>query len=184
VSESFTRLAHKFRKIEKLVQLSEEPLSCWIEALKIAKDNSPALKAAPIHHDIVIVTVQLRRIFAKYPVPRDITFWWFGLFDVQEPDGSEGAGFCLGSGRGDDGAGQLSAGATSVYPAGDHDLLDSEVLALVQAQKVVKPEEYEKFDYLVTFAAAAVIAKFASLACDLTPPVFVGFNSGDFGRVL
>jgi hypothetical protein len=184
VSESFTQLARKFRKIEKLVQHSQDdPLTCWIEALRIARDTSPVLKAAPIRHDIFSVTIQLRRIFDKYPVPKEISFWWFGLFDVQEPDGSPGAGFYLGSGRGDDGAGQLAAGTTSVYPAGD-DLLDSEVLALVQAHKVVRPEEYEKFDYLLTFAAAAVIAKFASVACHLTPPVFVGFNSGDFARVL
>lgn len=175
-------LAQKFRQTVELVRKSQGPVTCWMELLRIAGLDNPALRTAPIVDDIASVTAQLCQIFTKHPIPPGISFWWFGLFDV-EASGKEGAGFYVGGGRGDEQPEhQLAKGITFTYPPAD-DVLESQVLDVVQAQKTLMPDSYQILDYLLTFGAAAIIAKFAAAACGMTLPVFVGFNSGDFACV-
>jgi hypothetical protein len=127
---------------------------------------------------------QVEDIVANEPVPDDLAFAYFGLFDsLDGGDSGDTArvGFYFAGGATPNCEDALENGDLSYFPAGRRVHLD--VLDRIREEGRKTPELQLIFEYLLLLGAAGVLAKSAITRLGVQMPTFVGFDSGDYFRV-
>jgi hypothetical protein len=179
------RLEGTFGRIVDIVRSSGDPSSCWLEILEASGFSQDSfLSSQPIVSDVASLSSQLQRVFEIEPIPSEVAFLWFGLFDFLKC-GEELEGYYVSGWEGTN----PEEGQEVYVPKGGY--LASTVLNGVKSatKRIERAEggkvtdEFRALDYAVMFGAAALLAKFAILALTVRLAVYVGFDSGDWALV-
>jgi hypothetical protein len=173
-----------FKRIVREVKANTEPTLCWQRVLDIAGQSSnPVLTALDLPGDAKATTKQVRSIFAKNPLPSDVTFLYFGLYDPADDKGEcLSAGFYLAGGAATSPPEALDRGDLTYFP--ENRFLSSTVLNRIKEAGCERPELQQLLDHAVVFGAAAILAKNIVHRLGLHVPVYVGFDSGDYSLVV
>jgi hypothetical protein len=126
----------------------------------------------------------VEEIVAAEPLPDDLAFVYFGLYDSL--DGRDSAdkarvGFYFAGGASPNCEDAIENGDLSYFPTGRRIHID--VLDRIRNAGRKTPEQQLIFDWLLLWAAAAVLAKSAITRLEVQMPTFVGFDSGDYFQV-
>jgi len=172
------QLGAAFRQIAGEVCKATDAKRCWSQILGISGQSSNELLAnVNVNADIDAVQKQSAEIFSTSPFPRNLAFFYFGLYEHRN-----GTGYYISGYEAADAVGTLSRGdEPSFFPANRH--LTSLVLKAIDAETATIPTKRDALNYAVTFGAGAMLSRFAMLALQLRQPVYVGFDSGDFARI-
>lgn len=175
-------LASTFLTIAELLRASSDMRDCWRKILASARVEDRGLTDAKIEEDVARVGAQLSQILTQDPPPSDLAFVYFGLFEKgSHQHRARRAGLYVAGGVGNPER-SLDEGRLSYSPH-NRFLESSLLLAVARATRAQSSNQRQVFDYLLTFGAAGLIAKFSSLSYGIPLPVFVGFDSGDYARV-
>ena len=174
-------LAIIFGNILSLLKNEDDPVLFWKKVLETAGEQSFSLRNMDINADIDNIAEQVRNILKLEPIPANLTFLYFGLYDILDSDGEEKPGFYLAGGQANSPESALDNGDLSFFP--DNRLLQSATLNAIYRILQQKPERTEVLKYAVAFGAAGIIAKNTSVSLGLKIPVYVGFDSGDYALV-
>jgi hypothetical protein len=173
-----------FKRIEQETRTNPDPALCWQHVLDIAGQSSdPILAALDFPNEAEATTEQIRSIFAHEPLPSDVAFLYFGLYDrADSQDQFPSAGFYVAGGSGQDPSEALDSGNLTYVPK--HRSLNSDILNRIRELAYQRPEMRQLLDYTILFGAAAILAKSVVANLGLRLPVYVGFDSGDYGLVI
>jgi hypothetical protein len=175
-------LGKLFDEITTLVRKSTDPVRCWFEILQAAQEDSSRLRNARLESEINSLKDQLSHIWTQNPLPSNITFLYFGIFDACDEDKSnERVGFYVSGGDVSHAEEALEEGRLAYFPKDR--FLRTDLFQIVKEVAALAEQRRELLEYAIMFGAASVLAKFAIIACDLALPVYVGFDSGDFALV-
>jgi hypothetical protein len=180
---SWDNKARAFEEISSMLRAAEDPKIAWQQILEITKQSDIAvLSATQPLLDIRSVTAELRTIFTQNPLPSDLSFCYFGLVDLwNEQEKQEKAGFYVAGGKPPADWNVHACGKIFYFPK--NRWLSSTIPNDIKKAEQQRPERREFLGHAVMFGGARVIAKFAMAALDMTLPVYVGFDSGDFELV-
>jgi hypothetical protein len=181
------RLVTVFERIVELVRSSIDPQTCWADVLEIAGQRSSALLASlDFPTDIASLASQVEGVVAVDPIPSEVTFLWFGLFDLRTGDEE---GFYISGGTGTN----PDRDQRRIYwPEGRYltsRVLDAIKATIMQVERSARhkgkelSDEYCLLDYAIMFGAAALFTRFVVRALTIRLPVYVGFDSGDWALV-
>jgi hypothetical protein len=169
--------------------MSGSPSVAW-DAVAAAVDTSGfrvpyELRVWDIPAEVEQLAKQLAVVRELAPLPADLTFLYFGLFDwadVEDPSDYDKStvGFYVSGGNGNDPAATLHDARLSYFP--EDRFLESPLLQEIRIASRTLGPDYNVFDYGLMLGAAGVLAKFAAHELTLPYPIMVGFDSGDFGR--
>jgi hypothetical protein len=179
----FEELGVLFKNIERAVRANTEPSLCWQRVLDIAgQSTNPVLAALDLPSDVKTTAKQVRSIFAHEPLSDDLTFLYFGLYDIADDKGQcLSAGFYVAGGAATNPHEALDRGDLTYFP--ENRFLNSPVLNRIKEVGCERPELQQLLDYAVLFGAAAILANNVVHCLGLRLPVYVGFDSGDYSLV-
>lgn len=170
-----------FLSMRAAIARADSASDAWMAIVRIA-DGAGArvaedVRTVDIETDTASVGTQLRSITMHRP-PQGMDFLYFGLYDAyDETTGGTLPGFYLAGGRGENPEEAVYEAPLPYRPQpGD---LESRVLMQIRRAADADEAQLTFYEYVLTFAAAAILAKFASRTADLTLPLLVGFDSGD-----
>jgi hypothetical protein len=130
--------------------------------------------------EITSIAHQLKTIWSNEPIPDDMTFLYFGLFDLyDEATAKVQAGLYLSGGTGPNPIEELGGGGSLPYLPEDG-YLKSHLLEQIKITGAEQPEQADVLDYALMLGGAALAVKGAIEAQGVSLPVYVGFDSGDF----
>jgi hypothetical protein len=173
-------LQKELRKVARLIRKSADPSHLWNELLAITQQQSNhKLRNPGLAEDIRSISEQLSLLWSKEPLPRHISFLYFGIFDAINPEtGREEAGFYVSGGVGTKPEEKLREADITYFP--ENRFLKSSVLQLIKQAGKLNPRKREVLEYAVMLGAASILAKHAVIPHSLSLPIYVGFDSGDF----
>jgi hypothetical protein len=136
--------------------------------------------------DVASLASQVEGVIAVDPIPSEVTFLWFGLFDLRTGDN---VGFYISGGTGTN----PDRDQRRLYwPEGRYltsRVLDTTKATIMQVKRSARQkgkelsDEYHLLDYATMFGAAALLTRFAIRSLTIRLPVYVGFDSGDWALV-
>jgi len=160
------------------------------EAVAAAVDTSGfrvpyELRMWDISGEVAQLATQLAIVRELAPLPDDLTFLYFGLFDWADDEDptdydKSTVGFYVSGGIGNDPDAELHAARLPYFP--EDRFLKSTLLQEIRIASRALGPHYTVFEYGLMLGAAGVLAKFAAHELKLPYPIMVGFDSGDFGR--
>jgi len=171
-------------QIEMAVRTQKNPDQSWSEVLRIARmSDHPLLALLDVSAESDAIVKQVVEILGKEPPPPDLTFVYFGLFDLLEgTDQQPSAGYYMAGGSANDPAQALAVGDLSYFP--DHRFLQSSLLDQIkEVGRQARDTQTSVLDYAVMLGAAATLAKAVACRLGFNVPVFSGFDSGDFVQI-
>jgi len=178
---SSIKSTHGYNTIADLVLANVAPSECWQKLLTLTNKLSVTrLAATDIDAEIMSVAHQLEAIWSVEPVPEDVTFLYFGLYDLQDKAVPRGrVGFYVSGGSSPSPAEALRLGDKLSYGP-KHGRLKCDLLDQIRMTEAERPKEADVLDYAVMLGAAAIVVKGATQIVGVSLPVYVGFDSGDF----
>ncbi len=145
-----------------------------------------SIRARDIADDVEDIVTQLAQIRAEEPPPDDLSFLYFGLVDVADPDTNwqevgTGVGFYVSGGQAENPERDLPDVPRSYFP--EDRFLKSPLLQAIREASRTLGRDYNVFDYGLMLGAAGLLAKFAAARLGLTETILVGFDCSDYARV-
>jgi len=173
-------LAAIFQRIGEVVRDAEDAEAAWITLLaEMGQGSNPGLTELAITSDVDDLRRQLISTFRSSPFNDEVRFFYFGLFDKPQ-----GFGYYVSGYQEPDAHHAISTARPPVYLPPNR-FLTSRVLARIHSQTTLATQEHrEVLAYAATLGAAAIVTRFAMLNIRPSRPVYAGFDSGDFLRVL
>lgn len=176
-------LSNVARQIVEQIKGAPDPTLGWKEMLSIVGKPQLTVTVAQVREDIESVKRQVASILKGERFAKNTTFLYFGIFDaVVNAATGERTGLYLAGGSGAEPEKQLSEGNLSYMP--NNRFLESILLQKIRDAARVPDNDQALFEYAITLGAAAILSKEAAIASSICLPVFVGFDSGDFFRIL
>ena len=181
-------IAARAREIQRIVL--DEPTDArsnalWKQSLDICglSENSELL-ALDFELGSHLVVDQVKEIAAAQPLPENLTFIYFGLYDSprsEDPTETSGGGFYFAGGTAPNYENALENGDLTYFP-------QKRRLHLTLLDKIIEevrraPKERQALDYLLPLAATAVVTRNVANRLGICVPAFVGFDSGDYFQV-
>lgn len=177
------QLASKFLEIAHIVRTSTDPQDCWRVVLdSVGMLGHPNLAKCDADNDVSNLVRQLELVWTKEPIPPDLTFLYFGIFEALDRGAKRSAPRAyIAGGSGPDPERQLREGALSYFPKSR--FLSSSLLRAVGHAAHSNEGQRQTFEYLLPFGALSLVVRFAVISCAIAQPTFVGFDSDDFARI-
>ena len=170
-----------FEQVEQAARKDDDLETQWLKILNITEQaSSSELVDLDIHADAEKITEQVHKIITEYPIPKALTFLYFGLFD-RDLLGHESVGFYISGGTSDNPKEALTNGSLDYFP--ERRFIHSVVLDAIKHEELKKAEPKEVFSYALVFGAAAILSKEVSKLLCLKTSVYVGFDSGDYSLI-
>jgi hypothetical protein len=149
-----------------------------------AKQRIPSCRVLTLNFGRFSSPIRCKEIVTIDDLPDDLSFVYFGLYDVQIQGSSGDAarvGFYLAGGCGGNPVEAMENGKLSYFPGKRR--LQVDLLDQVQEGGRKIRESQELSGHLLVLAAAAILARSAVIRLALRLPSFVGFDSGDYIQV-
>src|SRR4051812_44865160 len=169
------------RELGLIVNAAHSPQDGWKGIIEwvSARSNldSKEVSTIDIDEESEKLTKQLGAAISKHPIPEEIRFLYFGLYESNRNT----CGFYLSGGaRAPENPNDLTdnslTNAARVY-------LRSGLLDELLRKSKELPELDSWFGYALSWGAAAILAKYSSRALGLSQELLVGFDSGDVERI-
>lgn len=177
---------HFFDIVADVVYRSHDFADGWRRLQQQTAGYSAAMIQLPqFDGDEAVATLagQARRIIEESPTAQPLTFFYFGLFDLWDATTKrEEVGFYLAGGTSADTEEQLLRGELDYFP--EDRFLRSASLRKVYRLQSAYPEYRDYTGYVLVLATAALLARAAARQLEITIPVYVGFDSGDYLPIL
>jgi hypothetical protein len=172
------QLGELFCRAQDMVRTQKDPSSLWKRILEMTGESgNSSLVKIDVHRDSCAVTDRVRQILEIEIPPKNTSFLYFGLFERS----NQWPVLYIAGGTRADVETALSEGHLDYFPKDR--FVRSELLRSVAKARRVARGSRGLFDYVLQFAAAAIVAKSAIDRLGLEHPVYVGFDSGDRARI-
>ena len=173
-----------FANLDNIVKSATTPQSGWEALVSYCKTCiiSDALNEIA-KLDMVVATdtvsKQLSEILAESPIPSDIVFLYFGLFEMGFEDSDEThAGYYISGGLNFDSENPDTLCDLPYFP--ENRYIRSSLLDAIKSIGATEEENFDFIDYLVMLGASALITKFALATQAIIYKTVVGFDDGDY----
>ncbi len=184
-SEEIAARAREMQMMMIAAPADAHPGILWQRVLAVCgQAKHPELSAIDFELCSRLVSDQVEEIVSTQPLPDDLAFVYFGLYERLEhgaPVDSARVGFYFAGGIDRNCEEALENGDLSYFPAKRRLRLDT--LDRIRNMGRKTPEQREVFGYLVLLGAATVLAKGAIARLGAPVPTFVGFDSGDYFQI-
>jgi hypothetical protein len=181
-SEELRTLFSEVRTV--ITEAEARPNVLWKRVLDVSGQSSPDLRSLDFEIGSRLATQQLQSIVAFQPLPNNLSFVYFGLFDLVDHgnDPPRSRVGCYFAGGTEFRAGDaLDAGELSYFPK--KRFLNLDILDRIKELGLSVPARQQLFDHVILFGAAAILAKNAVANIGIRAPLYVGFDSGDYALV-
>jgi hypothetical protein len=175
-----------FSQIQRiLIEMEARPNTLWKTVLDIT-GQSANLELLSLDFEVgsQIAAQQVESILALQPLPANLSFVYFGLFDLVE-HGEDfryaRVGCYFAGGTAPDPETALDRGDLSYFP--EKRFLNLDILNRIRELGLRLSVSRQLLDYVILFAATAIVAKNAVAILGIRLPVYVGFDSGDYALV-
>ena len=139
-------------------------------------------RTVDVERSVNEVHEQLISLFEREPIPVEVTFLYFGLFDLHpRGEGVPRVGFYISGGQAYDPSDSDSLCNPLYFP--ENRLISSRLLDEVRSLALSLPPNREFLEYTVMFAMAAMLARFALPVPPNRYSLIVGFDEGDFAKI-
>jgi hypothetical protein len=178
--------AADFDKVVEIAKTTRSPIQGWQAVISYANERAARIKdrlaTLNIEDAVSDVRKQLLDKWKVEPVPHEVDFLYFGLFDLGfEGDSSVYAGFYVSGGSCFDSHDSNSLCDLPYFP--DNRIIRSEFLDGIKRAGEMDVRSREFVDYAVAFGAAALLSKFSIPEIGRKLRIVVGFDSGDFAEI-
>lgn len=177
--------AHAVQKILVEAPDKASPALLWKQILALCGQTENAgLSKIDFESCLGFACSQVETIVAGEPLPDDLTFIYFGLYDSLEDIASPEAvqvGVYFAGGTDHDPEEAIENGSLSYFPLKRR--IQADMLTRIREEGRNKPNEHEIFEWLLVLAGAALLARSAAARLCVQVPTFVGFDSGDYFQV-
>jgi len=176
-----------FQKAVRIVRTSKSALSCWDSLLRYAETRVGQRLEEFRQTDVLIpveeVVSALKALWMIEPYPENLSFLYFGIFDLALPPSRKPyVGYYV--------SGGVKWSATNsdclcdlpYFPEGR--LLRSGFLDDIRRRGGKHPDICEFYEYFLVWGGAALLSKWALLRLGIIKKCVVGFDEGDFALVL
>jgi hypothetical protein len=169
-----------YHLLVELVQGDQGDCEKWRELLRLTGCSSLSrLTALDVNSEIEDLRSQLEKVWQSEPLHQDLTFVYFGLFDLADRRIPEGrAGFYVSGGTSRNPLEELTTSARLTYMP-QSGQLRCNLLEQVKSADGEMPGKSEVLGYVVMLGGAALVVKGAIRRLNVSLPVYVGFDSGD-----
>ncbi|HEY5910197.1 MAG TPA: hypothetical protein VJA21_06285 [Verrucomicrobiae bacterium] len=170
-------------KVTELVSCSACADEALIRLVKYFRsrglDLANELRQVDIECAVSEVRDQLTLLFKSEPLPREVGFIYFGLFDLRLDEGSGShVGFYICGGYAFDRADSDSLCNPCYFP--EDRSVSSGLLDLIKVMAITRPSGRDFLEYTVMLAAAALLVRFGLPSLGRPCKLIVGFDDGDY----
>lgn len=170
-----------FVALRDIVRESHSPQTGWSAVLDETERHGavPAeLRAWDVAGEVGALREKLAEVLRGAPVPPDIRFIYFGLFDARDEEtDAPVAGFTIGGGADEDPDLAAAEGRLTYLPESRYFI--SPLLDAIQAASEREEHDSALMSYALVFGAAALLAKHATEGLLEAYTLVVGFDEGD-----
>lgn len=167
-----------FVALADIARASPSPSGGWSAVLTEVERHGevpPELRAWNVEDEVSGLRDRLAEVLRGEPVPPEIRFLWFGLFDARDEEtDAPVAGFYVGGGREEL---ELAEGRLAYLPEARY--LISPLLDSIQAASERDGYDPTLMSYALVFGAAALLARHATEGLLDGRALVVGFDEGD-----
>jgi hypothetical protein len=182
-------LAGLHHSVVRAVTASSSAPEAWNAVVRAIAPSGHRVPDALLGWDVATevdqIAAQLSYVRDQAPPPTDVSFLYFGLVDLADPNGNwqevgPEIGFYVSGGQADDPERDLPEAPRSYFP--EDRFLESSLLREIRDASKALGRDYNVFDYGLMLGAAGLLAKFAAQRLDFRQAILVGFDCGDFAR--
>lgn len=170
-----------FAALRDIVRASQSPDDGWSAVLdETARHGEvpPGLRAWDVGAETARLRDAVREVLRGEPVPPEVRFIHFGLFDARDEEtDAPVAGFYLGGGTDEDPGLALAEGRLRYLPQARYFI--SPLLDSIQAASEREGYDPTLMSYALVFGAAALLARHATRGLLDGYTLTVGFDEGD-----
>ncbi|HEX6802134.1 MAG TPA: hypothetical protein VF133_00510 [Terriglobales bacterium] len=168
-----------------LIETKAPANAVWKRILGVIGLTISDLASLDFESESQLLIKQVKNILILEPAPVDISFLYFGLFELldrtRDTSSRARVGFYFAGGTAPKPEVALDRGDLSYLP--NERFLQSRILNRIRELGSDDVESRQIFDYAILLGAAGVLAKSVGANIGINVPTYVGFDSGDYALV-